>query len=296
MKYLEAKFNITDNQGKHIDDEMLLQAVKDILCDIAGNAGFESFEDVQSSVIGYVQKQNFSEDILNACLNDFPIDNIRISYEIKDAEDKNWNAVWEKQGFEPIHVEGKCVIHDMNNGYIPAADENLLDIAIDTEQAFGTGNHETTYMIINELFETDIKNKLFLDCGCGTGILSIVASKLGAKAITAYDIDEWSVRNTTHNCSLNNVENVSVLLGDSDVLDNVKNKFDVITANINRNILMADMHAFKLKMATKSVLILSGFYQNDADMLIEKAESLNLKLTGKNIKNEWCMLEFQNQE
>lgn len=296
MKYLEVKFNITDSQRHNVSDEMLLQAAKDILCDLAGNAGFESFEDTQSIVTGYVQKQNFNKEILDECIADFPIGNILISYEVNDAEDKNWNAVWEEQGFKPICIEGKCVIHDMSHNNETEAKENLLDITIDTEQAFGTGNHETTYMIINELFETEMKDKLFLDCGCGTGILSIVASKLGAKEITAYDIDEWSVRNTKHNCSLNGVENVSVLLGDSSVLTSVKKRFDVVTANINRNILLADMPTFKQKMANGAILILSGFYKDDTDILVEKAKSLNLTFVNECSKNEWCMLKFKNMD
>lgn len=294
MKYLEVKFCITDNQGRNIDDEMLLQAAKDILCDFAGNAGFESFEDVMSTVTGYVQTQNFNKEVLDECLNNFPIDDIQITYNVEDAEDKNWNAAWEEQGFKPILIENKCIIHDKNNVPQLVEDENMLNITIDTEQAFGTGNHETTYMIINELFNTELKDKLFLDCGCGTGILSIVASKLGSKAVTAYDIDEWSVRNTTHNCTLNNVENVSVLLGDSNVLKDIKDKYDVITANINRNILLADMHMFKQKMSAGAVLILSGFYTSDTEILVEKAKSLKLTLIDNNSKNDWCMLKFKN--
>lgn len=294
MKYLEVKFCITDNQGRNIDDEMLLQAAKDILCDFAGNAGFESFEYVMSTVTGYVQTQNFNKEVLDECLNNFPIDDIQITYNVEDAEDKNWNAAWEEQGFKPILIENKCIIHDKNNVPQLVEDENLLNITIDTEQAFGTGNHETTYMIINELFNTELKDKLFLDCGCGTGILSIVASKLGAKVVTAYDIDEWSVRNTTHNCTLNNVENVSVLLGDSNVLKDIKDKYDVITANINRNILLADMHMFKQKMSAGAVLILSGFYTSDTEILVEKAKSLKLTIIDNNSKNDWCMLKFKN--
>lgn len=294
MKYLEVKFCITDNQGRNIDDEMLLQAAKDILCDFSGNAGFESFEDVMSTVTGYVQTQNFNKEVLDECLNNFPIDDIQITYNVEDAEDKNWNAAWEEQGFKPILIENKCIIHDKNNVPQLVEDENLLNITIDTEQAFGTGNHETTYMIINELFNTELKDKLFLDCGCGTGILSIVASKLGAKVVTAYDIDEWSVRNTTHNCTLNNVENVSVLLGNSNVLKDIKDKYDVITANINRNILLADMHMFKQKMSAGAVLILSGFYTSDTEILVEKAKSLKLTLIDNNSKNNWCMLKFKN--
>lgn len=296
MKYLEAKFSITDDNGQALADEMLLQTAKDILCDYAGNAGFESFEDDNSSVTGYVQKQNFNKEILETYLEDFPIENIQITYDIKDAENKNWNAAWEELGFKPIHIAGKCVIHDKNHFTKSNEDKSLLDITIDTEQAFGTGNHETTYMIINELFNTELKNKLFLDCGCGTGILSIVASKLGAKEITAYDIDEWSVRNTKHNCCLNAINNANVLLGDSNVLVNLKDKFDIVTANINRNILLADMKTFKQKMATGAILILSGFYSSDSEILIEKAKSLNMTLIDECCKNDWCMLKFRNKE
>ena len=291
MKYIEATFTITDHEGNAITDTLMLQTIKDILCEYAGEAGFEAFEEQADGIVGYVQKQMFNEDILCQNINALPFDDVKVAYNLRDVEDKNWNETWEEQGFEPITIEGKCVIHDTIH---PAHTEgkDITDVVIDTKQAFGTGSHETTHMIIKELFEMDLKGKSVLDCGCGTGILSIISSINGAKDITGYDIDEWSVENTKHNCILNNVANVNVLHGDSTVISPLKKKFDVVIANINRNILLADMPAFRQAMNDNGVLILSGFYTDDAQTLIDKAESMGLKEAKRDSENDWCMLKF----
>ena len=292
MKYLKAIFNLTAGGSKEAGDAVMLQAAKDVLCGMLGDAGFESFEEEGDTVTGYVQKNAFDKEAVASCIATFPISGIGISYTIQDVEDKNWNEVWENAGFEPIVIDGKCVIHDTI--HTPASVQiGTFDITIDTKQAFGTGGHETTYMIVNELFDTDMSGKHVLDCGCGTGILSIVSSKLGAAGVTAYDIDEWSVENTKHNCGLNNVSNVNVMHGDASLLADIKQRFDVVLANINRNILLADMAAFRQIMAEKAQLILSGFYTQDADLLIDKAMSLNLVLIKKIQRNNWCMLKFE---
>lgn len=296
MKYLKTKFIITDGNAHNIEEETLMQAARDILCDIAGSAGFESFEEEQHGVTGYVQKQLFSKEALDECIRLFPIENINISYDIQDAEDKNWNKPWEEQGFEPIDIDGKCIIHDTLHPTESKDRNKILDITIDAEQAFGTGNHETTYMIIKELLDCDIKDKDVLDCGCGTGILSITAAKLGAKSITGYDIDEWSVRNTIRNCNLNDVSNIEVLLGNADILNGITEMYDIVLANINRNILLSDMTAFKLKMTDNAILILSGFYKQDSVILTRKAKSLGLSLIKAENKNDWCMLKFKRTE
>lgn len=175
MKYIEATFTITDREGNAITDTLMLQTIKDILCEYAGEAGFEAFEEQSDGIVGYVQKQMFNEDILCQNINALPFDDVKVAYNLRDAEDKNWNETWEEQGFEPITIEGKCVIHDTIH---PAHTEgkDITDVVIDTKQAFGTGSHETTHMIIKELFEMDLKGKSVLDCGCGTGILSIISS------------------------------------------------------------------------------------------------------------------------
>ena len=288
MKYIQAIFTVTC-------DTATLQTAKDLLCALAGEAGFEAFEDHGTTVTGYAQKELFSDEILNGTLRPFPIDGVEISYSIADAEYKNWNSAWEEQGFAPITIDGRCVVHDTQ--HLPdSIPDGAFDVTIDTKQAFGTGNHETTAMIISRLLDTDLKDKSVLDCGCGTGILSIVAAKAGAESVTGYDIDEWSVENTMHNCAINGITNVRAMKGDASVINEFDRKFDIVMANINRNILLADMPAFKQAMAEGGTLILSGFYAADADMLAAKAETLGLKETKRAVKNDWCMLVFENTE
>ena len=147
-------------------------------------------------------------------------------------------------------------------------------------------------MIIGLLLDMHLTGKRVLDCGCGTGILGIAAAKLGAKEIVAYDIDEWSADNARHNAQFNHVQNIEVLQGDANVLNHVSGVFDIVLANINRNILLQDMPAFRNVMMQGSVLILSGFFEEDCDQLNAKAESLGLKQTGKCSKGNWCCLQF----
>lgn len=289
MKYLKVNFDITGNNGNVIADDVLMQAAQDILCSLSVDAGFESFEQGDGRVTGYVRKEVFDKEALDCCIAEFPLDDIHITYTEDEAEDKNWNKVWEDGGFEPVFINNRCIIHDTVN-LPPTAGKRLVDITIDAEQAFGTGTHETTYMIVNELTELCLDNKSVLDCGCGTGVLSVAASKFGAERITAYDIDDWSVRNTVHNCELNDVENVSVMLGDASVLNGIHGCFDIVIANINRNILIADMPLFRKKMVAGGTLILSGFYDSDINVLVEKGKSLNLECIKETRLHGWAML------
>lgn len=282
MKYLVAEFKIECQDG-------MIQIARDLLTDALGEAGFETFEDAEDGIKGYVQESLFDENAMNDVISNFMLPDVTINANIQEAEYKNWNEEWEEAGFERININDSITIydarHDDGNGIASG-----ISIGIETKQAFGTGTHETTRMIVSTLLNIDLKGKRVLDCGCGTGILGIAASKLGASEVVGYDIDEWSSENAIHNAELNGVGNMKVMLGDASVLKSVEGKFDVVLANINRNILLADMPAFVSVMADDSLLILSGFYASDVDLLIEKASSLGLSNIDSKSDSEWTCL------
>ena len=313
MKYFEVAFTLTPYSSDACD----------VLSALAGEVGFETFVETETGVTGYVQQALFDEQALKETIEDFPFEGVSISYDVQEAEDKDWNEQWEQEGFEPIVVRGEwlerlrvgalcsgmvrgkrnvqaLIIHD--GRHIPETiSENDIAIEIDAKLAFGTGTHETTRMIcatLQELFT--IHSSLFtpvkvLDCGTGTGILAICALKLGAKEAIGYDIDEWSVDNARHNAVINQVDDrFTSLLGDVNILKEIEGSFDLVTANINRNILLADMPAIREKMAPGARLILSGFYTADIPMLTAKAQSLGMTLTAQKEDNDWACLVFQN--
>ena len=308
MRYFEAEFVISP----------LTPDAVDLLADIAGEAGFEAFESTPTGLKGYVQQQLFDQHTLEMGIAGFPMDCVDITYTIHEAEDRDWNEQWEQEGFEPIMVSRseECgvrsentyegiIIHD--GRHLPAdvsslhtPHPTLLEIEIDAHQAFGTGTHETTRMICSQLISLLTPHATFperhprvLDCGTGTGILSICALKLGASEAVGYDIDEWSVDNARHNAVINHVDDrFHSLLGDATILNKVEGTFNLVLANINRNILLADMPAFREKMSPGATLILSGFYTADCPMLIEKAATLGLTLRQKKEDHDWACLVF----
>ena len=283
MKYFEADFTISPYSPDAID----------LLADIAGEAGFESFEVTPTGLKGYVQQQLFNPMLLDFGIADFPIECVDITYDIHEAEDRDWNEQWEQEGFEPIVIPPSLVIHD--GRHLPD-DTYLTSIEIDARQAFGTGTHETTRMICSTLLELKdqkLAEARVLDCGTGTGILSICALKLGAAEAIGYDIDEWSVDNARHNAVINQVDDhFQSLLGDASILNKVDGTFDLVLANINRNILLSDLPAFREKMSDRALLILSGFYTSDTTMLISKAETLGLTLQKQREDHDWACLVF----
>ena len=291
MKYFKTKFIVTCSNTGARPDETTLVTARELCAALAGYAGYESFEDTEKSIDGYVQQNQLDESALTAAFSEFPMEGIHISYTTAVAEDKNWNEQWEKEGFEPIVFNDKCRIHDIYHKYDDCS-HYLIDIEIDAKLAFGTGTHNTTKMIVNELLEMDIQGKRILDCGCGTGILSIIAAKCGAKDIVAYDIDEWSVNNTSHNAAINNVHNIIVKLGDVNILNNIDGTFDVVLANINRNILLNDMPAMATKMHPDTEYIISGFYSEDVPMLKEETEELGMKCLKQVSSDNWTLLKF----
>lgn len=284
MKYYEVNFTIEAPAE-------LMQDARDILSALAGEAGFETFEDTDEGVKGYVQQGLFDEALLKALIGDFPLPSCTVAYTVSEAEDKDWNEQWEQQGFEPIVVNDTLVIHD--GRHLPSDIRPQTSIEIDAHLAFGTGTHETTRMMVGQLMSLDLTDKRVLDCGTGTGILGIAALKLGAREAVGYDIDEWSADNARHNAVINMVDGqFTSLLGDASILKEVSGQFDIVLANINRNILLNDMEAFVGKMAPHSTLLLSGFYEQDIPMLEEKAASMGLKKQTQQHDGDWACLMF----
>lgn len=289
MKYLVAKFKIATSED-------LLQVCKDLLADSAAEAGFESFEETQEGLEAYVQKELFDKDALDASIADFPIEGTDISYTIEDAEDKDWNEEWEEQGFDPICVDDQVLIYDAKHPELhPTTSPDHIEIGIEAKLAFGTGNHETTRMIVSTLLNMNLYKMRVLDCGCGTGILGLVASKLGASEVVGYDIDEWSVENAKHNAQLNGVDNLEVYFGNASVINHISGVFDVVLANINRNILLEDMKLFRGVLNEGGYMILSGFYEEDIPVLLEKAKEFGLYESGRRTDNNWACLVLKNK-
>ncbi len=285
MKYKVADFKVTG-------PETLMQTARDLIADITSEIGFEAFEDTDNGIKGYVQRDIFDQGSLDYSLSTLPLEGVSVTYSLEDMEDKDWNEQWEEAGFDPIDINGKILVYDARRERpMPAQDETL--VGIKAKQAFGTGTHYTTQMVIESLLELGVEQKRVLDCGCGTGILGIVASKLGASEVVGYDIDEWSADNAKANAAVNGVNNMQVLYGDASALTHISGLFDVVLANINRNILLNDMSAYVEVMASKARLVMSGFYEEDIPLLLDKATSLGLEETGRKKKDEWCCLQLK---
>ena len=245
MKYLEFAFHTTP----------CTEVVNDVLSAVLGEVGFESFVEQADGIAAYIQKDLYSENALKEALANFPLPDTQVEYTYQEAEDKDWNEEWEKNFFQPIIISDRCVIHSTFHHDIPQAE---YDIVINPQMAFGTGHHETTSLIIGELLDNNLQGKSLLDMGCGTSILAILARMRGAVPCTAIDIDEWCVRNSLENIELNGVDRISVFQGDASALKG-KGPFDVIIANINRNILLNDMKQYVSCMHPGSELYMSGF-------------------------------------
>ena len=289
MKYYKVDFTI----------QPCSQDARDILAAMAGEVGFETFEESEEGLTGYVQQALFNQEALEQTIEYFPIVDTRILYKVTEAEDKDWNEQWEQEGFDPIIIDdGKLVIHD--GRHLPNSQRSTLNaqlsIEIDAHLAFGTGTHETTRMICATLLKEELKGKKLLDAGCGTGILGIAALKLGAKSVTAYDIDEWSSDNTRHNAVINQVDDrMTILCGDATLLDAIDEHFDYVVANINRNILLQDMERFLQVMAKDSKLILSGFYTEDIPLLEAKGQELGLTMERQREDNHWACITLHRE-
>ncbi|GAA3782112.1 50S ribosomal protein L11 methyltransferase [Corallibacter vietnamensis] len=263
-----------------------LQPAVEILIAELGFAGFESFVETEEGVTAYIQKEAWSADILD----DIQILNsseFEISHTFEEIEQTNWNEEWEKN-FSPIVVDDVCAVrapfHEkFNTDY---------DIVIEPKMSFGTGHHETTHMMIQHILKNDFTNKSVLDMGCGTGVLAILAEMKGAKPIDAIDIDNWCYLNSLENVERNNCEHITVIEGDAGLL--VNKSYDIIIANINRNILLNDLKKYATCLKPKGLLFLSGFYKDDISVIEETCNKLGLNHVETLEKNQWVALKFIN--
>ncbi len=279
MKYFEFKFNT----------QPCTETVNDVLAAVLGEVGFESFVECENGLIAYIQQSLCDETAIQDALEEFPLPDTKILYNYTEAEDKDWNAEWEKNFFQPIIIGDRCVIHSTFHKDVPQAE---FDIIINPQMAFGTGHHETTSLIIGELLENEMEDKSVLDMGCGTSILAILARMRGAKCCTAIDIDEWCVRNSLENIQLNGVTNINVFSGDASALKG-QGSFDVVIANINRNILLNDMKEYVACMRSGAELYMSGFYVDDIPAIQAEAEKNGLHFVHHREKNRWAAVKFQ---
>ncbi len=273
--YIEYNFTVSPKEP-----------TSEILIAELGNVGFESFVENEIGVTAYIQKEAYKENILEDIyiLNS---EEFSIKYTKNEVAQTNWNAEWEKN-FTPIKVD------DLVSIRAPFHENPNLkyEIVIEPKMSFGTGHHETTHMMVQHLLQLDLENKKVLDMGCGTGILAIFAEMKGAKPIDAIDIDNWCYENSIENVSRNNCKNISVYEGDSSLL--INKKYDVIIANINRNILLMDMKVYINCLKENGILLLSGFYQEDIPIIDAEVSKYNLNLDTYIERNNWVALKYNN--
>ncbi len=274
MNYFEVRFFI----------EPFEEYISDLLVEELGEIGFESFSNSEETLNAYITENHFLESKLKVLLDDFPFE-ANINYTFSKIESKNWNEEWEKYYFEPIVIGDECVIHSTFHKNVP---KTKYDIVIDPKMAFGTGHHETTSLVIAEILKMNLAGRILLDMGCGTAVLAILASMKGAERITAIDIDTWCTENSVENISNNKISNINVKLGGAELLDGLH--FDIILANINRNILLADMESYASCLSVGGELFMSGFYKEDIPIIEAEANRNGLRLTEFHEKNNWVVV------
>ena len=273
MEYIEIQCHYPDNYPG-----------EEVLPVLLGEIGFESFIETETGISAYIPAGNFSEEALNELFSSLPE---KIGYEKNVIPDQNWNAVWESN-FEPVFIGKNCIVrapfHEKPDGI-------TFDLVIEPRMAFGTAHHETTFQMLQLLLKEEVTGKTVLDMGCGTGVIAILAEKKGATSVTAIDNDEWAYNNTRDNIAINNCQSVKALLGDASLLGD--EHFDVIFANINRNILLQDMKAYCNVLNYTGIIFFSGFYTEDIPAIVEEAEKYGLVPIVAYDKNNWAALKFR---
>ena len=263
--------------------------INDILAAELGEIGFESFTENENGLLGYISESLYNVENLQKKLVEFPLENVQIHFTSSFVEGKNWNEEWEKNYFKPIHIGKDCIIrasfHEEELGY-------TYNIIIDPKMAFGTGNHETTYLMISEMLTLDLKGKELLDMGCGTAVLAILARMKEAQRVVGIDIDEWAYNNALENIRLNNTEDIQIALGGAEQISTF-GSFDIVFANINRNILLNDIHHYNDCLRPNGLLYMSGFYVEDIPIIEEECKRNELTLLSYTERNRWVAVKVQ---
>ncbi len=263
------------------------QEQNEILIAQLADVGFESFEETDTHILAYIQESDYSQNIANEVA---PCKEFLTSGEASVAfiPEQNWNAVWESN-YPPVTIAGRCYIYAPFHEKRPEIEFNIL---VKPKMAFGTAHHETTAQIIELMLDEDFSGKTVLDMGCGTGVLTILASLKGAGHVDAVDNDPWSYNNTEENKALNHIKNITTVLGDASFLNNKTEVYDVILANINKNILLNDMPTYARALKTGEKIFFSGFYDSDLEDLKTKAAGLRLQYKSHHTKNKWVAAIF----
>ena len=280
MDYTAINFNITP----------FSEEIADILIATMSSIGYEGFQYTDTGFTAYITCEQFEEEriqkleILQSLAVDYQVD-----WNFSVLQDRDWNLEWEKN-FTPIVVDNRILIRAGFHPTIPGID---YDIIIEPKMSFGTGHHPTTTLMLETLldFSGQMKGKRVLDMGCGTGILSILAAKLGASTVTGIDIDEWSYRNARENIENNQLQNIQIKIGNAGLLEKEK-EFDFILANINRNILLTDMPFYERCLKDGGILIMSGFYTHDLPSIRQKAAELGMTYGDQKMKQNWVAVSF----
>ena len=276
MEYLKTSCNLQPDTG--INREILVAEL--------GNIGYESFTETPECLEAYISASDFSEEALSH-LSSFDIPDFKVSFTFETIPDQNWNEVWEKNYFHPLVIAKRCVIRAPFHVNYPTAE---YEIVIEPGMAFGTGNHETTSLMIYEILNQNLIGKTVLDMGCGTGILSILAAKKGAEKITGIDIDQRAINSSVENAAINKVSNLEIIKGGAEVIP--AKKFDFIYANIHRNILLNDMHLYSKALEKNGELIMSGFYLADLEAIKDRAGELEMQFLRFSEIDKWVAAAF----
>ncbi|MDR0429922.1 MAG: 50S ribosomal protein L11 methyltransferase [Tannerellaceae bacterium] len=271
------------------DSPVETEIINDILASELGEIGFESFTQAEDGLLAYIRETAYNRDELQQTIASFPLENTGIQFTENRMESKNWNEEWEKNYFKPITIGNDCIIHASFHGVEAGY---AYDIVIDPKMSFGTGNHETTYLMIDEMLRMDFKGKEVLDMGCGTAVLAILAAQKEAGRVVGVDIDEWAYENALENIKLNRTTDIRIVLGGAEKLDSF-DKFDIILANINRNILLRDAAYYANCMKKDGCLLMSGFYTEDIPVIEEAYKKQGLVLESFSGKNNWAVVKMQ---